>query len=106
MEWGIVWALLFMYSIYLAMGILTIVLLYTEESSYEFRVVFLIFFTSFFNLFCGCFAYYRIKKRQEERLRLEALQAQPQPQVVINIPMNTIEGTMIEQPDGKIDIGT
>lgn len=104
MEWGIVYALAVVYCIYLGMGITTIVLLYTEESAYEFRVIFLIFFTSFFNLFCGCCVHYWIKKRQEDRLQLEALQSQSQ--VVINIPMRSVQGTMIEQPDGKIDIGT
>ena len=88
------------------MGITTIVLLYTQQSAYEFKVIFLIFFTSFFNLFCGCCVHFWIKQRQEDRLRLEALQAQAQSQVVINIPMTTVEGTMIEQPDDKIDIGT
>lgn len=104
MERCIIWALSIVYGIYLGMGITTIVLLYTQESAFEFKVIFLVFFTSFFNILCGCAVHYWIKQRQEDQLRLEALQAQSQ--VVINIPMSSIEGTIIEQPDGKIDIGT
>jgi hypothetical protein len=43
-----------------------------------------------------------MKQRQEDQLRI----LNSESQVVINIPMNTIQGTMIVQPDGKIDIGT
>ena len=83
------------------MGIVTIVFLYKDESPLEFRVIFLVFFISFFNMFCGCALYYRMKEREADQIRMQ--QESP---VVINIPMNSVEGTIIEQPDGKIDIGT
>lgn len=84
------------------MGIMTIVFMYTKETVFEFRVIFLVFFISFFNIFCTCGVYYIVKKRREEELRMQ----EQERYVVINIPMTTIQGTMIEQPDGKIDIGT
>lgn len=102
MEWAIVLTLLITYLIYFSMGIMTIVFMYTQETVFEFRVVFLVFFISFFNIFCMCGVYYIIKKRREEQLRMQ----EQERYVIVNIPMNTIQGTMIEQPDGKIDIGT